>query len=39
MRSADARGSFEKYLSIRAKADPGIPEVEDAKRRLDGLQN
>jgi len=38
MGSAEAMGSFETYLSIKAKADAGIPEVEDARKRLAGLK-
>jgi hypothetical protein len=30
---------YEKFLSIRKDADPGIPEVEDAKERLAGLKS
>jgi tetratricopeptide (TPR) repeat protein len=36
---AAARRNYEKFLEIWKDADPGLPEVEDAKRRLAGLQN
>jgi serine/threonine protein kinase/tetratricopeptide (TPR) repeat protein len=38
MGSAAAAGSFETYLSIKSKADAGIAEVEDARKRLVGLK-
>jgi tetratricopeptide (TPR) repeat protein/tRNA A-37 threonylcarbamoyl transferase component Bud32 len=38
MGSAEAAGSYETYLSIKAKADARIPEVEDARKRLAGLK-
>jgi tetratricopeptide (TPR) repeat protein len=37
--SAKAIENYEKFLGIWKDADPGIAEVEDAKRRLEGLKN
>jgi tetratricopeptide (TPR) repeat protein len=34
-----ASESFQKFLKIKENADPGIAEVEDAKKRLAGLKN
>jgi tetratricopeptide (TPR) repeat protein len=38
MNSTAATESYQKFLKIKENADPGIAEVEDAKKRLAGLQ-
>ncbi len=36
---AKAIDHYEKFLSLRKNASPGIAEVEDAKKRLAGLKS
>jgi hypothetical protein len=38
-RLRDARENYEKFLELWKDADPGIPEVTDAKKRLEALQS